>query len=196
MLNIIVRIAAGAVFGMAVGGAVVGTQKAYKKYKVRRDVKKHAEKATSAKPTPAPLEPNLNRFTLAYASAVDVPYDLAWANTTGYLDNAVHFYPSKDADIPGRLFRSLDDKGRRILLIPISKKAGSLVIFERYFVENTDQKITYAYNAKREIEKMICDRLGNFHGSDEHLIELIGDVRAGGAENGIRDVYLSRHANA
>lgn len=75
-------------------------------------------------------------------AVVEVPFDAAWSNGTGYFDGAVKA-TIKGLEVPGAVGRCRDQKGRRILIV--ATRFGNTVVFDRY--TGQDQSGVYVSNA-------------------------------------------------
>jgi hypothetical protein len=78
------------------------------------------------------------RFEALFNDATDMTFDPQWANGTGYFDHA-----TKALVEPGKVARSVDENGRKIVLF--GTEIGALVVFERY--SSPESRIVY--NAPR-----------------------------------------------
>ena len=75
-------------------------------------------------------------LSLFINTVVQVPFDAAWDNGTGYMDGAVHF-----TVVPGSTVKSVDLNGRKIVLM--GTDLGTLTVFQRRASDDT----VIVYNA-------------------------------------------------
>lgn len=72
-----------------------------------------------------------------------IPFNPAWKNSTGYLDNAVH---DKSIEVAST---TIDDIGRKVIIVPTP--VGNVVVFERH--SNGSSPVVVS-NAPLAIEKL------------------------------------------
>jgi hypothetical protein len=77
-----------------------------------------------------------------------VDFDAAWANNTGYYDNAVKLVKLAE----GQRAKSTSDNGRRMILVGTA--FGTCVAFERY-TQNTDSSFVIVSNVPQPLNKII-----------------------------------------
>lgn len=76
----------------------------------------------------------------------EIPYNEAWANSTGYLDYA----PDHVHLLPGQAAKSICPNGRKIVFI--GSKTGTIVVFQRY----SNSEDTYAAHICKDIQNIMC----------------------------------------
>lgn len=93
-----------------------------------------------------------------------IPFNPAWKNSTGYLDNAVH-----DKSIT-TTSTTIDDFGRKVVIVPTP--VGNVVVFERH--SNGSSSVVVS-NAPLAIEKLAfgLDLSGSL--GDDALAFYLGD---------------------
>ena len=83
-------------------------------------------------------------FSKAFARLENsIPFNPAWKNRTGYLDNAVH---DKSITITST---TIDDFGRKVIIVPTT--VGNVVVFERF--SGGDRGIIVS-NAPRQVASL------------------------------------------
>jgi hypothetical protein len=99
-----------------------------------------------------------------------IPFDIKWANGTGYFNGAV------TADLglkPGEVGKSVAGGEDRRRMIIIGTCAGNVVVFERYTpTENTKENLVVVSNAPRGFSstRLVIDGAM----SDDHFMDVVG----------------------
>jgi hypothetical protein len=102
-------------------------------------------------------------FDAAFEKAPLVEYNKAWANNTGYLDNAV----TANLELnPGQTVKAVDGHNRKIVIV--GTLVGNVAVFQRY----TDNNSTFVHNGPTSIDRLL-DITGRI--TDEQMALLVGD---------------------
>ncbi|QTH80244.1 hypothetical protein PA10_00044 [Pseudomonas phage pPa_SNUABM_DT01] len=96
---------------------------------------------------PAPAKSDLHQtFEAYYATiATSIGFEQSWKNGTDYLNGAIKNVKLED----GKLAKSIDDHGRRIILI--GTQHGTIVLFERFSPQVPNQPFVVVHNEPREL---------------------------------------------
>jgi len=109
----------------------------------------------------------IHAFDRRFKEALPCHFDLAWANGTGYFNNAV----KKPMDV-GSVYKTFDDTGRRLLLI--GTEHGTVVLFDRYTPGQGPSVIVS--NTPRELRDLIPNGALDAESLDEIFDTLIDTV--------------------